>query len=125
MFRHAIEMQAVSVDEALLEIEGAGQEENVATAIRNEIKDATGCEASIGIGSNILMARYINTFDACFAKMTTANTNQHRLSTKKAKPAGQYYCKESDVESLLSETNVTDLPGVSKPPSALINLHTY
>lgn len=50
-------MQAVSVDEALLEIEGNGQEERMATRIRNEIRQATGCEASIGIGSNILLAR--------------------------------------------------------------------
>ncbi|KAG2198709.1 hypothetical protein INT47_005394 [Mucor saturninus] len=91
VFQHALEMQAVSVDEALLEIEGNGQEEHVATTMRNEIRQATGCEASIGIGKNILLAR---------------------LSTKKAKPAGQFYCKEHDVEPLLAETSVTDLPGV-------------
>jgi DNA repair protein REV1 len=53
----------VSVDEALLEIGSHitalddGQEEVLATKIRDEIRQATGCEASIGIGANILIAR--------------------------------------------------------------------
>jgi DNA repair protein REV1 len=56
-------MQAVSVDEALLDVgthittSDDGQEEALATKIRDEIRQATGCEASIGIGSNILIAR--------------------------------------------------------------------
>lgn len=98
-------MQAVSVDEALLEVgshftkeQSQGQEEQVetmATKIRDEIRQATGCEASVGIGSNILLAR---------------------LSTKRAKPAGQYFCHtEQDVEDLLANTSVIDLPGVKYP----------
>lgn len=106
MFQYADEMQAVSVDEALLEIgshitqpnsdsvgQGKEEEEALATKIRDEIRQATGCEASIGVGSNILLAR---------------------LSTKKAKPAGQYICKSTqDIEDLLDSQDVTDLPGVS------------
>jgi len=103
MFKYADEMQAVSVDEALLEVgshfsqpDQHSQEERqeaLATEIRNEIRQATGCEASIGVGSNILLAR---------------------MSTKKAKPAGQFICKSiRDVEELLNGQNVTDLPGVS------------
>ncbi|EPB91895.1 hypothetical protein HMPREF1544_01189 [Mucor circinelloides 1006PhL] len=102
MFKYADEMQAVSVDEALLEVgshfsqpDQHSQEERqeaLATEIRNEIRQATGCEASIGVGSNILLAR---------------------MSTKKAKPAGQFICKSiRDVEELLNGQNVTDLPGV-------------
>lgn len=106
MFQYADEMQAVSVDEALLEIgshitqpnidsvgQGKEEEEALATKIRDEIRQATGCEASIGVGSNILLAR---------------------MSTKKAKPAGQYICKSiQDIEDLLDSQDVTDLPGVS------------
>ncbi|GAN05676.1 DNA polymerase iv protein [Mucor ambiguus] len=102
MFHYADEMQAVSVDEALLEVGShftqpdehsqEQQQEALATQIRDEIRQATGCEASIGVGSNILLAR---------------------MSTKKAKPAGQHICKSiRDVEELLSSQKVTDLPGV-------------
>jgi len=96
-------MQAVSVDEALLEVgshftqpDEHSQEERqeaLAKQIRDEIRQATGCEASIGVASNILLAR---------------------MSTKKAKPAGQFICKSiRDVEELLNNQEVTDLPGVS------------
>jgi hypothetical protein len=36
------------------------------------------------------------------------------MSTRKAKPAGQYFCKtKQDVEDLLANQSVIDLPGVS------------
>lgn len=63
MFRYAGEIKPVSVDEAFLEVgahiteANAGQEELLATEIRDEIRNTTGCEASVGIGSNILLAR--------------------------------------------------------------------
>lgn len=89
-------MQAISVDEALLEVGSSidvDQVESLATTIRNEIKDSTGCDASIGIGPNILLAR---------------------MSTRKAKPAGQYYCKtQDDIDSLLDGQSVNHLPGVT------------
>ncbi|CAO3621599.1 unnamed protein product [Mucor fragilis] len=102
IFQYADEMQAVSVDEALLEVgshftqpdEHSQEErqETLATQIRDEIRQATGCEASVGVGSNILLAR---------------------MSTKKAKPAGQFICRSiRDVEELLNSQQVTDLPGV-------------
>jgi DNA repair protein REV1 len=88
-------MQAISVDEALLEVglsTDLSQVESFATKIRNEIKDATGCDTSVGIGPNILLAR---------------------MSTRKAKPAGQYHCKtQDDIDSLLGSQSVTQLPGV-------------
>lgn len=87
-------MQAISVDEALLEFESLSidEVEVFAAKIRKEIKKATGCDASIGVGSNVLLAR---------------------MSTKKAKPAGQYYCKtQDDIDDLLSGQSVTQLPGV-------------
>ncbi|KAI9483799.1 MAG: hypothetical protein EXX96DRAFT_537104 [Benjaminiella poitrasii] len=96
VFQYADEMQAVSVDEALLEVGSYitvdDQKETLAIEIRNKILQATGCEVSVGIGPNILLAR---------------------MATRKAKPAGHYVCKTSrDMEELLSSQNVTDLPGV-------------
>ncbi|KAI8084900.1 uncharacterized protein BX664DRAFT_283783 [Halteromyces radiatus] len=97
LFEYADEIQAVSVDEALLEVGShitqaeTGQEESLAKKIRDDIRERTGCEASIGIGPNILIAR---------------------LATKKAKPCNQYYCKTQDIQSFLTDQNVGDLPGV-------------
>jgi hypothetical protein len=37
------------------------------------------------------------------------------MSTKKAKPAGQYFCNtKEDIDSMLSYTSVMDLPGVTR-----------
>ncbi|KAG9325824.1 hypothetical protein KVV02_005748 [Mortierella alpina] len=89
---YADELQAVSVDEALVDVssrctslwdEEAGSQgahvpdgdtsriapESFAQKVRDEIFSATGCHASVGIGPNILLAK---------------------LSTKRAKPHGQY-----------------------------------
>ncbi|KAI9251981.1 hypothetical protein BY458DRAFT_589924 [Sporodiniella umbellata] len=98
LFQYTDEIEAVSVDEALIEVGSHinipyhGEEEALALNIRNKIRSVTGCETSIGIGSNILLAR---------------------MSTKKAKPANHFYCKSSeDIEELLASQSVTDLPGV-------------
>ncbi|KAI8351783.1 hypothetical protein EDC96DRAFT_518444 [Choanephora cucurbitarum] len=95
LFSYADELQAVSVDEALLEIgshittPNSEQEEALASKIRSEIEQATGCQVSVGIGPNILLAR---------------------MSTKRAKPAGHFVCR--DIDQLLLEQHVIDLPGV-------------
>lgn len=97
LFRYADQIQAVSVDEALIEVTShitqlnSGQEDALAKKIRDEIRDKTKCEASIGIGPNILIAR---------------------LATRKAKPCGQYHCKPENVNEILETTDVADLPGV-------------
>ena len=87
LYGFAEEIEAVSVDEALIEISGDDAPDVVATQIRDVIREKTGCEVSIGIGSNILLAR---------------------LATKKAKPAGQYHCSAKQVQ----EFSVSDLPRV-------------
>ncbi|KAI8968052.1 hypothetical protein BDF20DRAFT_917275 [Mycotypha africana] len=101
ILQYANKLQAVSVDEALIDVssrittafEDSQKEiEELATKIRDDIRNATGCEVSIGIGPNILVAR---------------------MSTRKAKPAGQYMCKtDEDIEHLLDNQQVGDLPGV-------------
>ncbi|CAO3689560.1 hypothetical protein G6F70_002841 [Rhizopus microsporus] len=98
LFHYADEIQVASVDEALIDVSShistlyQGEEEALALKIRKEIRDATGCEVSIGIGPNILLAR---------------------MSTKRAKPSNIFYCKtEKDKQELLSTQSVSDLPGV-------------
>ncbi|KAI8980544.1 hypothetical protein BDB01DRAFT_234843 [Pilobolus umbonatus] len=98
LYQYADQMQPVSVDEAFIEVGShitelqAGQEEALAREIRDKITTVTGCEASIGIGPNLLLAR---------------------MATKKAKPANQFYCQsEKEIESLLSDQSVKELPGV-------------
>lgn len=106
-------VQSVSVDEALVDItalclpaggsDGVGIREGsiwreqekadeIADGLRKRIKQKTGCEVSIGIGGNILLAK---------------------VALRKAKPAGQYQVKPEEVINLIGELAVQDLPGVA------------
>ncbi|TLD28994.1 hypothetical protein PspLS_03837 [Pyricularia sp. CBS 133598] len=106
-------VQSVSVDEALIDVttlvletsssSGVGVDEGnvwreqdkaneLATNLRAEIKHRTGCNVSIGMGPNILMAK---------------------VALRKAKPAGQYQVKPEEVLDILSGLKVEDLPGVA------------
>lgn len=106
LFRYADQIQAVSVDEAIIDVSShvtqldAGQEEALADKIRSEIREQTKCEASIGIGPNILLAR---------------------LATKTAKPCGQYYCRPESVADFLENQDVSDLPGVGYAMTEKLN----
>ena len=106
-------VQSVSIDEALLDISGqcieAGGSDGksvqegsifreqaraceVAQKLRSVVKDKTGCEVSIGIGNNILLAK---------------------VALRKAKPAGQHLIKPEEVLEFIGVLAVTDLPGVA------------
>ncbi|XP_061548504.1 DNA repair protein REV1 isoform X1 [Phycodurus eques] len=90
------DIEALSCDEVLLDASALIAElgvdpEDLAKAIRADIKEKTGCCASIGMGSNILLAR---------------------LSTRKAKPDGQYFLKSEEVDDFIRDLLVTSLPGV-------------
>ncbi|XP_058390450.1 DNA repair protein REV1 isoform X2 [Diceros bicornis minor] len=93
-YTHNIE--AVSCDEALVDITEILAEtrltpDEFANAVRMEIKNQTKCAASVGIGSNILLAR---------------------MATRKAKPDGQYHLKPEEVDDFIRGQLVTNLPGV-------------
>ncbi|XP_075772986.1 DNA repair protein REV1 isoform X1 [Pelodiscus sinensis] len=95
-YTHNIE--AVSCDEALVDIteilaETRMTPDEFASAIRTEIKDQTKCAASIGMGSNILLAR---------------------MATRKAKPDGQYHLKPEEVDDFIRGQLVSNLPGVGR-----------
>lgn len=106
-------VQSVSVDEALLDItslvlaavgsggvrraEGAVDREQqaankISLKLREDIKNITGCDVSVGIGGNILLAK---------------------LALRKAKPAGQYQVLPEDILDFIGELEVQNLPGVA------------
>ena len=106
-------VQSVSVDEALVDVtpicveagghDGKGIHEgsiwreqetadSIALAIREKVKNLTGCDVSVGIGGNILLAK---------------------LALRKAKPAGQYHVKPEQVLDFVGAVTVQELPGVA------------
>ncbi|XXG93895.1 deoxycytidyl transferase [Hypoxylon texense] len=106
-------VQSVSIDEALVDVtsvvlsavgsDGSGVDEGsiwreqekaneMAQALRDQIKKKTGCAVSVGIGSNILLAK---------------------VALRKAKPAGQHQIKPEEVLGFLGGLKVDDLPGVA------------
>lgn len=106
-------VQSVSIDEALIDVtsivlsaagsDGSGIDEGsiwreqekadqLAKCLRDQIKEQTGCNVSVGVGGNILLAK---------------------VALRKAKPAGQYQIKPEEVQDILGGLKVDDLPGVA------------
>ncbi|USP77773.1 uncharacterized protein yc1106_05047 [Curvularia clavata] len=106
-------VQSVSIDEALIDVssiciavggsdgkrhsEGSvyreqAKADEIALNLRDEVRSKTGCNVSVGIGSNILLAK---------------------LALRKAKPAGQYQIKPGEVLEFIGQLQVQDLPGVA------------
>ncbi|CAA0830956.1 DNA repair protein REV1, partial [Striga hermonthica] len=93
LHKHCNKVQAVSCDEAFLDVSESevGDPQLLASAIRKEIFETTGCTASAGIAGNMLMAR---------------------LATKTAKPNGQCYIPFEEVDNYLQSLPVKALPGI-------------
>lgn len=89
----ASEFQAVSCDEAFIELDTSRESnpEVAAQLLRAEIKEKCEIDASIGIGPNMLIAR---------------------LATRKAKPNGQFRVKKDDLDEFMQIQMLKDLPGV-------------
>lgn len=106
-------VQSVSVDECLIDISricndvedqdgrfvsegsicrGQARADEIATGLRDQVKEKTGCAVSIGIGGNILLAK---------------------VATRRAKPAGQYQIKPDEILNFIGALSVQDLPGVA------------
>uniref|UniRef100_A0AAQ5YZA6 DNA repair protein REV1 n=1 Tax=Amphiprion ocellaris TaxID=80972 RepID=A0AAQ5YZA6_AMPOC len=90
------DIEALSCDEVLIDgstllAEVGVNPDDLAKAIRADIREKTGCCASVGMGSNILLAR---------------------LATRKAKPNGQHFLKSEEVDDFIRDLPVTSLPGV-------------
>lgn len=109
-FDFATTVEAVSVDEAFLDVTGEDVPEDtwasfadmqglsamtpperIAHVMRRRIALETGCAASAGIAPNKLLAR---------------------LATKRAKPDGQVLLTNDEAREFLTELSVQDLPGV-------------
>jgi DNA repair protein REV1 len=92
---HTLEIEAVSCDEAYMDVTHIvceGQDPcKFAEELRREIYDKTSCNASIGIGPNILLAR---------------------MATRKAKPNGQFLLTKMSASEFMKRRPVSDLPGV-------------
>ena len=78
--QYTLDIQAVSCDEMLVDLQDILQNVNIipeefAEELRKEMKSKTDCNASVGIGSSILLAR---------------------IATRKAKPNGVYHLHERD-----------------------------
>ena len=88
-------VEAVSCDEAYIELTDYAEDfdrvQSVISELRSEVEAKTGCTVSAGISHNMLLAR---------------------LSTRTAKPNGQFYLSLDDAESFLASLSVHDLPGV-------------
>ncbi|KAG5548214.1 hypothetical protein RHGRI_013795 [Rhododendron griersonianum] len=93
LHKHCNKVQAVSCDEAFLEVRDFEVEDPqfLASVLRKEIVETTGCTASAGISGNLLMAR---------------------LATKAAKPDGQCYIPPEKVDDYLNELPIKSLPGI-------------
>lgn len=106
-------VQSVSVDEALVDVTnivlaaaqstGVGVDEgsvwreqekadSLATKLRQQVLERTGCHVSVGIGGNILLAK---------------------VALRRAKPAGQFQVRPEEVLEVLSGLKVEQLPGVA------------
>uniref|UniRef100_A0A4W5QGW9 DNA repair protein REV1 n=1 Tax=Hucho hucho TaxID=62062 RepID=A0A4W5QGW9_9TELE len=92
------DIEALSCDEALVDSSALLAElsvtpDELASAIRADVRERTGCSASVGMGSNILLAR---------------------MATRKAKPNGQYLLRSEEVDDFIRDQTVTSLPGVGR-----------
>lgn len=88
-------VEAVSCDEAFIEftdyVSDLKEVEDLVLRLRNEVESKVGCTVSAGIAHNMLLAR---------------------MSTRIAKPNGQFFLPSSSVKNFLESQNVNNLPGV-------------
>ncbi|KAJ4482400.1 hypothetical protein J3R30DRAFT_2167635 [Lentinula aciculospora] len=107
LMTHADDLQAVSVDEALIDVTLAVNHlrgtckdgdfydpaKALAEQIRKQVRESTGCEISIGISHNITLAR---------------------LATRRAKPAKSYHLIPGEVHDIIASLDIADLHGFGR-----------
>ncbi|XP_063698219.1 DNA repair protein Rev1 [Culicoides brevitarsis] len=92
--QYTLDIEAVSCDEMFVDlsellISTKLDVMSVVSFLRDEIKEATGCPCSAGLGKNKLQAR---------------------LATKEAKPDGQHWMR--NIDEYIKSLPITELPGV-------------
>ena len=95
--QYTLDIQAVSCDEMLVDLSDIIKNcsispEAFAQVLREQIRDKTDCNASVGIGSSILLAR---------------------MATRKAKPDGIFHLQDDQAGEFFQDVNVADLPGIT------------
>lgn len=117
--RHADDLQAVSVDEALIDVSSAVARlrsasplsaddfaVTLAQAIRAQVKQATGCE-----GRHILSRDSALLIVLVVSIGIAENIQLARLATRRAKPAGLFHLKHEDLQQVLKPLDIDDLHG--------------
>lgn len=125
---HADDLQAVSVDEALIDVtlavdrlrEGAKTEsirpydpaKELAELIRKQVKDSTGCESE----SNLILLDLHLKLIAIFVVSIgiSHNISLARLATRRAKPAKSYHLVPGEVHAFLAPLDIADLHGFGR-----------
>lgn len=95
---YTLDIQAVSCDEMMVDITDVLNSCRVepmeyANFLRGEIHRQTECNASVGLGSSLLLAR---------------------VATKKAKPNGCFWLIDKEAEAFMKTMSVRDLPGIGR-----------
>lgn len=119
---HADDLQAVSVDEALIEVTStvtqlrtrASQDpdsvdpaKDFAERIRAQVRKATGCEG----GKHFLICSSLLNDSHTVSIGISHNILLARLATRRAKPAGSYHLVPSEVSEFLAPLDIADLHG--------------
>ena len=104
LLHYSSTVEAVSCDEAYVELTDYAEDfdrvQSVISELRSDVEAKTGCTVSAGISHNMLLAR---------------------LSTRTAKPNGQFYLPLDEAESFLASLSVRDLPGVGYSTANKLN----
>lgn len=120
---HADDVQAVSVDEALIDVTNtvtqlrarASQDSSTfdpakdfAETIRAQVRKATGCEGTISL---LLLLGGSSHLLALVSIGVSHNISLARLATRRAKPANSYHLVPADVPEFLAPLDIADLHG--------------
>jgi DNA repair protein REV1 len=121
---YADDVQAVSVDEALIDVSStvtqlrarASQDSSTfdpakdfAETIRAQVWKATGCEGTSTLVPSNSMTHYDHNFSVSIG--VSHNILLARLATRRAKPAGSYHLVPADVPAFLAPLDIADLHG--------------
>ncbi|EJW81282.1 ImpB/MucB/SamB family protein [Wuchereria bancrofti] len=104
---YTLNIRAVSCDEMYVDLESLCKEMHIAnvmeiiSVIRSEILTKTGCNASVGIGNTMLIAR---------------------IATRHAKPNGQFMIKLDDIDELIKKKKFLLYPELKVSINRLQNL---
>uniref|UniRef100_A0A0R3RNM8 DNA repair protein REV1 n=1 Tax=Elaeophora elaphi TaxID=1147741 RepID=A0A0R3RNM8_9BILA len=97
ILKYTLNIRAVSCDEMYVDLESLCNDMHITdvmeiiSVIRSEILAKTGCNASVGIGNTMLIAR---------------------IATRHAKPNGQFMIKKGDIDELIKKEKISSLPGI-------------